>query len=256
MDRIPEQLIERFARARRVLVITGAGISAESGISTFRGPGGYWRQMNPMALASPAGFEHDPALVWEWYLERRAQIRQAAPNAGHRALAALEARVRDLLVVTQNVDGLHQRAGSQNVIEIHGSLWRTRCTLTGLEYEEGEVKVEGGPLPPLSPAGALLRPAVVWFGEMLDPRPIRRIEEFLRIPPDLALVVGTTAAFGYITDWALAVKRRGALLVEINPEPTGLTPLADYHLRGEAGDLLLHLVPSEYREETCDLSTG
>jgi NAD-dependent deacetylase len=147
-----------------------------------------------------------------------------------------------MMIATQNIDGLHQRAGSRNVVEIHGSIWRTRCTRTGQEFEEGEVPVEGGPFPPRTPSGALLRPAVVWFGEMLPREPIERIETFLEEPPDLALVIGTSAAFGYIIQWALRAKSLGATLVEINLDPTDLSPAANFTLRAPAGQVLPDLV--------------
>lgn len=242
MVSIPASLAALCERPRRVFVLTGAGISAESGIPTFRGAGGYWRQLNPMELASMEGFERNPKRTWEWYIERRANIREAQPNAGHRALARLEGRAGEMMIATQNIDGLHQRAGSRCVVEIHGSIWRARCLKTGREYAEGEVTIEGGPIPPMSPEGTMLRPSVVWFGEMLPVEPIERIEEFLREPADLALVIGTTAAFGYIVEWAIRAKRMGATLVEINPDETPLSPAADYALRGPAGEVLPRLV--------------
>lgn len=243
--RIPEALKQQFKNPRRVFVLTGAGISAESGIPTFRGAGGYWRQFSPMELASAEGFARNPKLCWEWYLERRAGIRQAEPNPGHRALARLEGRAGQMLVATQNIDGLHRLAGSRNVAEIHGSIWRTRCLATGREYEEGEVQIEGGPVPPLTPEGNLLRPSVVWFGEMLPQGPLLQIEDFLAEPPDLALVIGTSAAFGYIIEWAVRAKRRGATLVEINLDPTDISPLADYVFREPSGQILPRLVGEE-----------
>ena len=243
---IDKALQDRVAGARRVLAITGAGISAESGIATFRGPDGWWRGRDPMTLASPEGFAADPRLVWEWYLERRASIRAAEPNPAHLALARLEGRLAggggELLVATQNVDGLHQRAGSRAVAEVHGSIWTVLCTATGRRYREGEVTVEGGPVPPVGPEGALLRPGVVWFGEALPEEPIERIETFLADPPDLALVIGTSALFGYIVGWALRARAAGATLIEINPERTELSFEADYFLQGKAGEILPSLI--------------
>jgi NAD-dependent deacetylase len=239
---IPEALRQLVNHARRIFVLTGAGISAESGIPTYRGGGGHWRKFNPMELASAEGFARNPKLCWEWYLERRAEIRQAQPNPGHLALARLERQAAEMLIATQNIDELHQRAGSRNVVEIHGSIWRTRCTRTGREYREGEVQIEGGPIPPLTPEGDLLRPAVVWFGEMLPLRPLEQIAEFLAVPPDLALVIGTSAAFGYIVEWALRAKRMGATLVEINPDSTELSALADFQLRQPAGQALPSMI--------------
>ncbi len=253
--RIPRALRDRVGEARRVFVITGAGISAESGVPTFRGKQGYWRNHNPLDLASPEGFARDPRLAWEWYLERRARLRRVEPNAGHRALARLERQVEArpggaMLIATQNVDGLHQRAGSRRVVEVHGSIMRTRCTRTGREFEEGEVTVEGGSVPPISPAGALLRPAVVWFGENVPLEPIGRIQTFLEDPPDLALVIGTSALFGYIIAWALNAKSDGATLVEINPQRTDLGGQAHYALQAPAGQVLPELIPGESPTES------
>lgn len=236
-----------FQIARRVFVITGAGVSAESGIPTFRGAEGVWKKFNPMELASLEGFQRNPARCWEWYIERRQTARAASPNSAHQALARLECQVAarggEMMVVTQNIDGLHQRAGSQRVVEIHGSLWRHRCLVTGQEYSEGEVVIEGGPLPPLTPEGKLLRPSVVWFGEMLPTAPLEEIWDYLQTPPDLALVIGTTAQFGYIVEWVLTCRRGGAALIEINPDPSELATVSDHVLAEPAGQALARLVP-------------
>lgn len=234
--------------ARRVFVITGAGVSAESGIPTFRGAEGVWKKFNPMELASLEGFQRNPKACWEWYIERRKTAREAQPNPAHVALARLERQVEarggQMMVVTQNIDGLHQRAGSRHVVEVHGSLWRHRCLKTGREYCDAEVTIEGGPVPPLSPEGNLLRPSVVWFGEMLPVKPLEAIDDYLSMgpPPDLALVIGTTAQFGYIIQWALMSQRMGAKLVEINPDPSELANFADYVVAEPAGQALARLV--------------
>src|SRR5215212_12179206 len=154
----------RKRKPKRVVVFTGAGISAESGIPTFRGAGGLWRRFRAEDLATPEAFARDPKLVWEWYEWRRGLVREAQPNAAHLAIARLEASGRDVTVVTQNVDGLHARAGSRELIELHGNVFRVRCT------GEGDVRDAAAPfgdLPPRCACGALLRPDVVWFGEML-----------------------------------------------------------------------------------------
>jgi NAD-dependent deacetylase len=242
-----QDLASIFKTARRVFVITGAGVSAESGIPTFRGAEGVWKKFNPMELASLEGFQANPARCWQWYIERRKTAREAEPNPAHRALARLERQVEArggaMLVATQNIDGLHQRAGSRRVIEIHGSLWRHRCLATGREYCDDEVTIEGGPLPPVTPEGKLLRPSVVWFGEMLPTPPLEEIEDFLATPPDLTLLIGTTAQFGYIIDWALRSQRMGAALVEINPTPSELAVMADHVVAEPAGVALARLVP-------------
>ena len=169
LDRVPE-VIQRaaaaLAEARHVCVLTGAGISAESGIPTFRdAQEGLWANYDPLDLATPEGFERDPELVWRWYEWRRELVRRAEPNPGHHALAALARRVPRLTLVTQNVDGLHQRAGSQDVIEYHGNILRDRCTAEHIVVERS--RDTGGGLPRCATCGGLLRPDVVWFGEMI-----------------------------------------------------------------------------------------
>jgi NAD-dependent deacetylase len=235
------RLADRLRTARRVLALTGAGISAESGIPTFRGRDGWWRQEDPTRLATQAAFDRDPAYVWQWYQYRRGLIAAAAPNPGHRALADLERAGRDVLVATQNVDDLHERAGSDAVAHIHGSIWRLRCQGCLAEHHDAT-----HPFPTLPPrcggCDALLRPAVVWFGEILPTAPIVRIEEFLDGGVDVALVIGTEATFGYIQGFALAARRAGALLVEVNPGETPLSDVADVRLRGPAGEVLPGLI--------------
>lgn len=240
---IPHELREIVRSSRPVLVLTGAGVSAESGIGTFRGPGAFWGKYNPMDVASPEGFARDPKAVWEWYLERREQIRHAEPNPGHVALAQyqdqVEARGGEFLLATQNIDRLHQRAGSRDVAELHGSIWRTRCTRTGQEYDDSEVTIEDGPIPPLSPHGAMLRPAVVWFGEYLPEDVVMRVEEFvMNWPPDLVILAGTTAMFPYIIRWPLQAQSRDAILVEVNISTTELSGEADFCVHAPSGRAL------------------
>ena len=223
----------------RVFVITGAGISAESGIPTFRGKDGYWRNLDPTKLATPEAFARDPQLVWEWYRERRARIRAAAPNAAHKAIVDLAERAGDFLLVTQNVDDLHARAGlpGEKMVQIHGDIFVTRCSRCDFEREEEKEEKE---LPRCAKCGAMMRPGVVWFGEMLDPRKIDKVENFLaRGDVDLAIVVGTTALFGYILDWAT---RRSRALIEMNPEETPLSAAATEVVREPAAVALPRLI--------------
>jgi NAD-dependent deacetylase len=226
----------------RVLVVTGSGVSAESGIPTFRGAGGLWRNFDATKLATPEAFDNDPDLVWEWYSERRRAILHAKPNAGHEALARLSAIAADHLVLTQNVDDLHERAGTpaDRLVHIHGEIFVSRCTSTRCGFETRDPSIAAPPLPRCPTCHALLRPGVVWFGEGLNPREIARVERFLDRPIDLAIVIGTTAIFGYIVDWST----RGAHLVEINPEPTPLSDRADWTYRHRAGDVLSKLLAS------------
>ena len=222
--------------ARSLLVITGAGVSAESGIPTFRDPNGWWKNYRPEDLATPEAFERDPVLVWQWYDMRRGIVARAEPNPAHRALARAQNHGRRVAIVTQNVDDLHERAGSQDIIHVHGSLWHLRCMTHQNVFEDRRVPLPD--LPPRCRCGAIARPHIVWFNEMLDPEVIGRVEDLVREPFDAVLVVGTEATFYYIHRWALTAKSRGARLIEINPRATPITPLADLHLEGKAGEIL------------------
>lgn len=221
-----------------VLIITGAGLSADSGLQTFRDAGGLWRNYNPMALATPEAFARDPKLVWEWYQWRRDVAGKAEPNAGHLALAEFVSRNESSLLVTQNVDDLHERARtpSERLIHVHGDLFLNRCT--SCSYSDRSPISE---LPPQCPrcGQSLLRPGVVWFGEMLDSKILSRVENFVRKREcSLVLVVGTTATFHYIIDWVLRAKNSGAMLVEVNPEETELSASADVTHRKRAAECL------------------
>ncbi len=232
----------------RVLVITGAGISAESGIPTFRGKEGYWRNLDPSKLATPDAFARDPRLVWDWYRERRQRIRAAQPNPAHNAIVKLAGSCANFLLVTQNVDDLHARAewngrhlSSDQIVKIHGDIFVTRCSSCSTQYSEKEEQISGPPV--CGGCGELMRPGVIWFGEQLDQREIGRVENYLASGPcDLVLVVGTTALFGYITDWALRAAGKVGRLIEINPEATSLSPLATRSIREPAGASLPRLV--------------
>jgi NAD-dependent protein deacetylase/lipoamidase len=232
---------------RRILIITGAGISAESGIPTFRGKEGYWRNLDPARLATPEAFERDPNLVWEWYRERRARIRTAQPNPAHEAITSLGRDCAEFLLVTQNVDDLHRRAEhrgyhlpAHNIVQIHGDIFVTRCSRCATERYERD---DDGREPPLCVCGALMRPGVVWFGEALNPRQISQVETFIAGGrADLVLVVGTTALFGYIIDWALRAAGDEGELVEVNPEATALSRFATQTIRKPAATALPELV--------------
>ena len=229
---------EVVAASRRCVVLTGAGISAESGVPTFRGPGGLWERYRPEELATPEAFERDPELVWRWYKWRQEVIYSASPNPGHYAVAELERLGVVKAVITQNVDGLHQRAGSTKVVELHGSIWRARCTKCGAVYKL-EKPVEAVP-PRCAKCGGLLRPDVVWFGEPLPQEAWREAAE-LAAASDVMIVVGTSGAVypaAYIPQIA---KRAGAVVIEVNIEPTAITPTADFFIRGRAGEALPRL---------------
>ncbi|HJW98813.1 MAG TPA: NAD-dependent protein deacylase [Terriglobales bacterium] len=228
----------------RVLVITGAGLSADSGLQTFRGVGGLWRNYNPMTLATLEAFARDPKLVWEWYQWRRAEAAKATPNAAHLALARLARRQPECLIVTQNVDDLHERANTpmNQLVHVHGNLFSNRCQTC--EYSDNE-RIHDDQIPPRCPKcrQRLLRPGVVWFGEGLDSAVLRRIDDFLRAGKcSLALAIGTTASFPYIIDWQAHAKRQGALLIEVNPEETPLSEFADAVYRERAAEALPKLL--------------
>jgi NAD-dependent deacetylase len=232
--------------AERVVVLTGAGISAESGVPTFRGPGGFWRSYSPERLATAEAFGQNPRLVWEWYDWRRSIVRKAEPNAGHRALVELERQKTDefrepsrFTLVTQNVDGLHDRAGSRNVLKLHGDIWQVRCVGCGAEERNEQVPLEE--LPPHCSCGALLRPAVVWFGEPLPAAAWQRAVEASE-QAQLFLVIGTSAVVYPAAGLAEVGREAGARLAIVNAEPTPLDATADWVLRGQAGELLPRLL--------------
>ena len=233
----------------RVLVLTGAGVSAESGIPTFRGIDGYWRNLDPAKLATPEAFAKDPGLVWEWYRERRQRIRNAQPNPAHKAIAKLAQHAQEFLLVTQNVDDLHARAGSpkEKMVQIHGDIFVTRCSRCDFsrhDYDhEHEHESEDIDLPMCPRCNALMRPGVVWFGEQLPWDELRRVENYLEARPcDFVLVAGTTATFGYIIDWALRALASDGELVEVNPDETPLSQFATQRVRERAALALPRIV--------------
>ena len=228
----------------RVLIITGAGVSAESGIPTFRGADGYWRNLDPTKLATPEAFAHDPNLVWDWYRERRRRIRTAQPNPAHHAIAKLAERADEFLLVTQNVDDLHRRAGLplEKMVQIHGDIFITHCSRCAFRRQEDQ-QLDDGSLPNCPECGAFLRPGVVWFGEQLDLAKIGTVEKFLADGDcDLVIVAGTTALFDYIVDWALRARGQTGQLIEVNPEETSLSQFATKPFREPAGVALPPLV--------------
>jgi NAD-dependent deacetylase len=251
---VPPALLLCLRAARRAMALTGAGVSAESNIPTFRDPGkGLWSQYSPKDFATPRGWRRNPRLVWGWYTHRRRLARRAEPNAGHVALAVLADYYAEFTLVTQNVDGLHARAGSRDVLELHGSLFRFKCSADGapVNYDDPEdddpaamealERGEGPDVPPCPRCGALVRPDVVWFEEALPEEPYWRAEAAARAC-DVCFVVGTSALVWPAAGLPLAARSHGALLVEVNPEPTDLTAKTDLSLRGPAGLVLPQLV--------------
>jgi len=240
-------LLSRLARARAVLVLTGAGMSAESGIPTFRdAQTGLWSRYRPEDLATPEAFERDPARVWRWYEERRRAVRGAEPHAGHRALVELETLLPAVTIVTQNVDGLHQRAGSTTVWELHGNILRSRCHVSHRPISAQWLQ-DSPHQPPRSPyvKNGLARPDVVWFGETLPERPL---EAALAAASgcDFCFSIGTTSWVQPAASLPLLALEHGAAVVEINPDETPLSPHAQQCIRDRAASALVTLV-SELR---------
>jgi NAD-dependent deacetylase len=242
---LPQALIVALCDAQNVVVLTGSGVSAESGVPTFReAQTGLWERYDPQQLATQEAFDRDPRLVWEWYEWRRKLVSEAEPNPGHLALAELERRTPNFTLITQNVDGLHERAGSREVIELHGNILRSKCSREGVitEPEEHDANI-----PPCCPrCGANLRPDVVWFGEMLPPGMLDAASEAAR-GCDLFLSVGTSSLVYPAAALPYEALESGATLVEINPSETPLTQYATFALQSRAGEALPNLL-REVRE--------
>ena len=240
-----KELIARLREARAVLALTGSGISAESGLPTFRGIGGLWHNHRVEELASPQGFARDPELVWTWYNQRLAVHRRAAPNPGHYALARLEMLCRHFTLATQNVDSLHLRAGSRRVLELHGSLREARCTNCG---QRRALDASGLPLDEIEHGcGGRMRPDVVWFGESLPAHTWQQAEA-AAAQADVILVVGTSAVVYPAAALATSYARR-AYVVEINPEATAVSESVDVVLREAAGSALPRIAESLGNED-------
>ena len=236
---IPAGAIEALRDARHVLVLTGSGASAESGVPTFReAQTGLWENFNPMELATPDAFLRDPALVWRWYRWRRELVARAEPNPGHYALAGLVDRIPQLTLITQNVDGLHQRAGSHDVVEFHGSLFADRCFDNDCHLDAHTSDDE---LPRCPQCGGLLRPGVVWFGEPIPPAALDAADAASR-DCDVFLSVGTSSLVWPAAGLAEIAAGRGATVIEINIDATPLSGSSHFVLQGKAGELLPELL--------------
>lgn len=225
--------------ASYVCALTGAGVSAESGVPTFRGGGGLWEGESIEAVATPQGFQADPERVWRFYNARRWQLRDVRPNAGHYALAEIERLVPAFGLITQNVDGLHRLAGSRHVIEIHGTIYSVRCVQCG-----GERDATGEELPDLPTCercGGLLRPAVVWFNEMLPEDAMAAASEAIE-SCDVMLVAGTSGVVQPAASFSLWASRHGAKVIDVNPEPSAFSPVHTIGLAGPSGEVLPAIV--------------
>lgn len=232
-------LAARLHPDTRVTVITGAGVSAASGVPTFRGRDGLWKNFRPESLATAEAFERDPKLVWEWYDWRRRVLSTKQPNRAHEVLAAWSKRYRDFRLITQNVDGLHERAGTENVIRFHGSIWEVLCW-NNCRSSPGRWWDDTIPFPEIPPkcphCGGLIRPGVVWFGEGIDPGVMRRSLEALDC--DVFLTIGTSSLVYPAASLVHEAKRRGAFTVEMNIESTPASGLLDLALEGPAEEIL------------------
>ena len=242
----PPALIRALQTARRVTALTGAGVSQESGLRTFRdAQDGLWSQYRPEDLASPQAFARDPQLVWDWYSLRRERVREVQPNPGHYALAEMARRIPGFQLVTQNVDGLHRKAGNPVVIELHGNLQRVKCADCARPAETWQAVA--GQVPRCGACGGLLRPDVVWFGEPLPREELETAVEAARTC-QLFLSVGTSGLVQPAASLAYAARNRGAKVVEINAEETPLTAKVDFALRGKSGEILPALVQAAWGE--------
>lgn len=239
-----EQLAKQLVKASRVVALTGAGISAESGIPTFRGQDGLWKKFSPSELASFEAFYRNTAIVSEWYKYRRDIINSKQPNAAHFALAQLRDVPKEFILITQNVDGLHQRAGSDGVIELHGNITKNYCINCGKRYtaeEFDEIYNSSSDHIPRCWCEGLIRPDVVWFGESLPEGAFEKAYQ-MSIHADIFLSIGTSAEVRPAADLPRHAKSYGAFLIEINPNRTSLTDIADLWLQGPAGEILPEFV--------------
>jgi NAD-dependent deacetylase len=234
------KVVRQSLRAGNIVAFTGAGISAESHVPTFRGSDGLWRNYSPESLATAEAFSNDPRLVWEWYDWLRGLIHAAQPNPGHLALTEMQQRnPQRFTLVTQNMDGLHEMAGSRDVVKLHGDIWRLRCTTCGRESRNEQVPMEY--LPPLCRCGGTLRPAIVWFGETLPEDQWMRAVNAAR-GASVFMVIGTSASVYPAAGLVRVARESGAQVVIVNPDPTPADGLAQWILRGPAGEILARLL--------------
>ncbi len=233
---IPEILLQKIAEAEHVAILTGAGVSAESGIKTFRDPDGLWAQLNPAELASVEGFMANPQLVWSWYRHRVEVINDAKPNPGHYAIAKMQDMFPKFTLITQNVDRLHHRAGSRKVIELHGNIVENHCFDCKSPFT-GDTALPDGHLPVCPICGGRIRPSVVWFGEMLPVDAIEAAEE-AAYSCDVFFSVGTSAEVYPAANLPVTAKRNGAFVVEVNPNFTVLSGYVDAKLAAPSGEAL------------------
>lgn len=238
--KIEQKTLEVLSKANYVAVLTGAGVSAESGVKTFRDPDGFWAKFNPMELASPEGFISNPQLVWEWYRHRVEIVGSVKPNQGHYAIAEMQTLFNTFSLITQNVDRLHQQAGSDDVIELHGNIVDNHCFDCGEPFF-GEVSLPNNELPICNKCGGKIRPSVVWFGEML---PVKAIEaaELAAIKCDVFISIGTSSEVFPAAQLPFTAKQNGAYIIEVNPNITQLSAYCDDKLAELSGIALPQLI--------------
>jgi len=236
---ISEKLADALRNSKRVVALTGAGVSAESGVPTFRGDSGLWKKFRPEELANFDAFIRNPQLVWEWYQYRRSLIYEIEPNPGHYALANMEKRYNEFHLITQNVDGLHHVAGSTNIIELHGNIRRNKCASCEKIYDK-EISFQQKDVQKCE-CGGLIRPDVVWFGEVLPADALQRALSAAE-NCELFFSIGTSAIVQPAAQLPFAAKEAGAYVVEINPEKTAITSYLDEHLEGPSGEILPKLL--------------
>ncbi|MBM2816078.1 MAG: NAD-dependent protein deacylase [Ignavibacteria bacterium] len=242
---IPHILIEKLASAKHVAVLTGAGVSAESGIKTFRDPDGLWAQFNPAELASMDGFMSNPDLVWSWYQHRREIVAESKPNPGHYAIAEMQNLFEKFTLITQNVDRLHQSAGSKQVLELHGNIIENHCVRCKKDFV-GETTLPDGQLPKCSYCGGMIRPSVVWFGEMLPADTLLAAENASN-QCDFFFTVGTSGEVYPAANLPIVAKRHGAYVVEVNPNRTSISHSMDCCLSAPSG-VALPLILNEFKK--------
>ena len=247
---LPQGLIKGLLKAKRIVALTGAGISAESGIPTFRGKNGLWEGYRVEEVATPEAFDSDPVLVWRFYDERRINIAKAKPNKAHLLLAELE-KFYDLWIITQNIDGLHVKAGSKNVVELHGNIWRVKCTECGIKYYNYEVPLSSIP-PRCKRCGGLLRPDVVWFNE-----PVYDIDRAYELSAncDIMLVIGTSSLVYPAAYLPRLAWSNDAIIVEINPNRTPVSDYAHYIIR-ERATVVMEKIYEKLKEKLSDSNNG
>ena len=233
------EIKQRLKKAKHIVVVTGAGVSAESGIPTFRGPEGLWKHYRAEELATPQAFEKNPELVWEWYCWRRGIISKAKPNPGHIAIAELEKRYDDFLLITQNVDGLHRASGSHKLVEIHGCIWQTRCVKCNAIEQDNELDYRN--IGPCIRCGGRKRPNVVWFGEPIPPMSLNSAFSAAE-SCDLMIVAGTSGIVQPVASLPFMAKKAGAYIIEINVDTTPISAVADIFLKGKSGEVLPGLI--------------